>query len=664
MAQKKAQKPVGRNEKGIKGQERQSKAKVVSGACPKSGEKRRQKATVAAKSVKKSKKKPPDTSPDGGLNALLGFVNQMLGSAADFAVCISPKVDDNGGFKTLISFETERQGQDSCATGLSAGGHKERVLKQYKYSSNPGKYKIGTGELKEIVATLRKSEKKANKDENLATDLVLCTNRPLTQPAQKSPEYSMIRHELYDVGNATDVLESCALRFGVFNPDELSAAVQRATHHLFNIAISSSHSLSKAGFEEALIGHKKPQSIVLPEAAPQRFNELIQLGAQTLRLVSGSLAERENLRAAAIDFLNDAIVAFVGDGGCGKTTAIWQLLCQALNAKPPQAFAHMMIFHGQPFESIGAVIEGWRGVVSPATPVSDRFAIERLVRANPNAPSPIVLLGLDGIDEGPVSGIWAETAARVLDFFWKLHVDAKTSGEDPVARLFVSCRSQSDIENLLPNPTGAGIGEVAPRYVRFGEFTSGELQHLAWNAPGLDNRASQRIAQYLIGESEAPDIESGLPSLSISTLLAPSALDLLRHPILWRSFASLNAEDQNAVLDGSVPGQDKLGAAFLDWFCDRAKRRIQVEAKYLPIALRGVASGCPEPASTYRLETWVQRMRSAAGFTEQVATNVYHECVSSGLVQDISPAGGPESHRSWRWKHVFLAEYLKGPAGA
>lgn len=263
MVQRKAQKAIGRYAKGVTDQKHQSRAKVLSGTSPKSGKERRPKATVAAKSAKKHKKRPSDTSPDGGLAALAGFVNQMLGSAADFAVCISPKVDDADGFKTLISFETEKHGQDSCATGLSTDGRKVRVLKQYKYSSNPEKYKIGKGELQEIVATLRKSEKKAKKAENLITDLVLCTNRLLTQPAQRSPEYAMIRHEPYDAGKATDVLESYALRFGVFNPDELSEGVRRATHYLFHIATSPSSSLSKARFEEALIGHKEPQSIML-----------------------------------------------------------------------------------------------------------------------------------------------------------------------------------------------------------------------------------------------------------------------------------------------------------------------------------------------------------------------------------------------------------------
>jgi hypothetical protein len=111
----------------------------------------------------------------------------------------------------------------------------------------------------------------------------------------------------------------------------------------------------------------------------------------------------------------------------------------------------MMISYGQTLQSIGAVIERWRGIVSPANTASDELAIERLVRANRNDPRPIVLLGLDGIDEARVSGLWAQTAARVLSFFWKIHVLAKTSGEDPVARLFVSCRHQSDVERLLPD---------------------------------------------------------------------------------------------------------------------------------------------------------------------------------------------------------------------
>jgi hypothetical protein len=381
-------------------------------------------------------------------------------------------------------------------------------------------------------------------------------------------------------------------------------------------------------------------------------------------LVPRGLADREQLRTAAVDFPNEAIVAFVGEGGCGKTTAIWQLLRQVLSAQPPEALAYMMISSGQEFQSIGQVIERWRGAVSPAKSVSDELALERLVRANREGPTPIMLLGLDGVDESHVSGSWADTVARVLNFFWKIHVKAKTSGGTPVARLFVSCRHESDIERFLPDPTGAGIREMTPRYVRFGEFTSGELQQLAWGCPNVDNRAAQRIAQYLLEESETPNLSSGMPSLSAPAVRRSSRLDLLKHPILWRSFASLNAEDQHAVLDGSAVGQEKLGAAFLEWFCDRAKRRTNIEAKYVPTALRDLAIGCPEPTTPYRLETWRQRLRSAVDFADQESMNLYHECVSSGLVQDIPPAGGSESHRSWHWKHLFLAAYLRGTTGA
>src|SRR6266571_6491210 len=118
MAQKKPQNTVRRNAKGVKAQKRKSEARGVSRMSPKSGRDRRLK-NVAGKGAKKRKKTRSETSPDGGAAALAGFVNQMLGSAADFAVCISPKADDAGGFKTLILFETERYGQDSTSTGLS-----------------------------------------------------------------------------------------------------------------------------------------------------------------------------------------------------------------------------------------------------------------------------------------------------------------------------------------------------------------------------------------------------------------------------------------------------------------------------------------------------------------------------------------------------------------
>ena len=378
---------------------------------------------------------------------------------------MSPRAGEHDGFATLISFEVEKHGQDSCAIGTLNSGKRVRVLKQYKYSASPSKYAISAGELKKIVRILKQSEKKANQEEELPTDLVLCTNRRLAAGASRLPQFKAIRIEHYNAADARAGLERNALRFGIFNPDELHTAIERITGHLFTIATSSSNKLSKKRFEENLAGHREPQSLVLGECASRRLSELEELGKQTLDLPI-ALADRTHLSTSATEFQNDAIIAFVGDGGCGKTTAIWQLLHQALITEPPQALTQMIATGSQ---SIGEVIERWRGAANSAT--ADGFAIERVVRANEGRPRPIVILGLDGIDETDASPARKDAAARIVNFFWGEHLEAKRSGKPPVARLIVSCRKPSDLDPSSCSPSGSGIsGDIAPRYVLFEEF--------------------------------------------------------------------------------------------------------------------------------------------------------------------------------------------------
>jgi hypothetical protein len=600
------------------------------------------------------------SGPDGGLAALLGFVHQMLGSAADFALCISPNTAEAAGFGVLLSFEVERHGQDSCAVGVSRESRKTRLLKQYKYSANPEKYRIGSSELREIVRKLRKSEKSANREEVLPTELILCTNRPVTGPAKKLPDYKRIRHESYSTADAVAALESYARRFGVFNPDELSAGVKRATSFLFEVATTASHRLSKPVFEEHLVGHREPQPLTLAECAPRRLAELLKLGKHTLRLVPENLADRQALRAASMDFLNDAVVVFVGDGGCGKTTAMWQVFWQAVGALPPQALTEMMTAAESAADSVAEVIERWRGMVSAANFRSDTFALERVIYANPNGPTPVVLLGLDGVDEHAPQA-WIDTVSRVFKFFWQMHVEARASGTVPAARLFVSCRKESDLGILVPNPTGAPGGGIEPRYVRFGEFTPDELLQLVSGHEGLDRRVAQRITEGLLQESAGAEFGSPTPFPAPAESGASSWSVLLRHPVLWRCFASLNSEDQSAILDGLPSGQLRLGGAFLAWFCERAARRTRINSSDLANALRHLANEF-QGDETHRYGAWGD-LPSVLPLTAEDSKRLYTECISSGVIYDIPPAGGAQSHRSWRWRHPFLVSYLRRDRG-
>lgn len=70
--------------------------------------------------MQKKRRHSGDNEQDGGLFALVGYLQQMLGGASDFVRCISPKRKAGPGeFQTLISFETEASGQDFVIEGVT-----------------------------------------------------------------------------------------------------------------------------------------------------------------------------------------------------------------------------------------------------------------------------------------------------------------------------------------------------------------------------------------------------------------------------------------------------------------------------------------------------------------------------------------------------------------
>jgi hypothetical protein len=97
--------------------------------------------------VKKGRRISSRSEQDGGMFALAGFVNQMLGSAEDFARCITAPQES----EALISFETEVVGQDTMRTSETPKGKRILVLTQYKFSIAPNQHPIGPAELKRLL---------------------------------------------------------------------------------------------------------------------------------------------------------------------------------------------------------------------------------------------------------------------------------------------------------------------------------------------------------------------------------------------------------------------------------------------------------------------------------------------------------------------------------
>lgn len=590
---------------------------------------------------------------DGGLLALAGFVNQMLGSAEDLVQCIS------GGdpFETLISFETEAAGQDNVMTGLAASGKRIRQLTQYKFSQSPTLHPIRPSELKEIAAGLRKSETKCNKSLRLPTRRILRSNRPLSPLASRSPLLAEIEFLQYDPDQALKTLSAYASRFGVLGRDELSRGVQLVIGRLFQTAASpGAHYLTREAFDEALTGCGHPRSIAIDDAGTWLQEDLNGQKEYRLGLEGSYLIERDIVKNAMADWINDALIVFTGEGGLGKTTALWQVLRAGVDktASPRRLAALITAGTGMP-KSFGELVDQWRG--SESATKDDSLALRRLQCANGDVQRPILLLGLDGADETHSSNAFREAAARIMDFFWTLHQQYKESLEPPPARLLVSCRRPEEVEKFIQTVTGRGVSGKPPKYVRFEEFTVAEI----WMLLQRPDIASPDAVQRLVRAAELNPDQAYATTAPAYDRQAVMSLSLLRHPILWSCFMALTPPQQSAFVSGNAQAQDALAARYLEWFMRRASQRLGFLPSDMKPALAAAAQKSSAGETSHKVDLWTVAVREAAGYSMAEARRLYHEGVSAGLIEELPPAGGlpARSQSLWRWRHAFLWSHLR-----
>ncbi len=138
-----------------------------------------------------SRRRDNEGSDLGGFFALVGYTQQMLGSAAQFVRCLAPAPPPNQeGWEVVQSFEVETHGQD--AKFVSG----RLVLTQYKVSVNPDRYPIGPAALEKIAASFQKSEGKCEKLSLEPIERILRSNRPLSSTAR--PDKYGIKYEQYN----------------------------------------------------------------------------------------------------------------------------------------------------------------------------------------------------------------------------------------------------------------------------------------------------------------------------------------------------------------------------------------------------------------------------------------------------------------------------------
>lgn len=585
----------------------------------------------------------------------------MLGAARYLAGCLEPEsATADGGFETLLTFEHEAHGQDVIAVGTTDGKRK-RVLVQFKFSLNPDRYPITPAELEEIATKLQQGAAAVNqRHENLPTDLILRTNRPLSDTAVSKPLPGGLNFQKFDPLEARQALEGYATAFGIFPGSEIESGVHKVVGLLFERAASPGSRLVSAGeFNSALVGIRDPRRLFIPELIPFLTSKLEEQRTLVLGTEENEFLTRRDAWNEILQVIDDSLIVILGGGGCGKSTLLLDLLTNAVSGGPGEQQLAALITD-QSKSSLPALVAGWRTTAYPV-PITDPadVAINRLIIANTTIERPVMILGLDGIDEMPYDERWRAAACDLIQYFWRLH----QTEEVPPARLCVTCRTPHDLEPFIGTKTGRGVPGRPPRYITLTHFSDEELILLCQKTPALDPHVamvlegSLRVASISKGSigSNPVEIVAGIPRGSGSAS-AEQILNAIRHPVVWRCFAAMSHANQQAMLSGPPTSFDPLADGLIDWFLKRTKSRCDLDSVGVRSVLVSVAKHTASDGP-YSPGDWNDPGRMVSGWADVQVDKLRREALSSGLLDEIPPVSGAETGK-WRWRHQWLLARL------
>ena len=619
---------------------------------------------------------------DGARNALLGYLYQLLGTAAISIQEVSPGAD---AFAQLIAsvgqgeLISEEFGQDAVvhpAAKLNQG----MTAIQFKHSATSER-PIRSGELIDILSAFDQSRRETKLRGDTISHYVLVTNRRLDSTAQsifdcgtsakahqsltlrpKRGKYSAANLKLLkpyegDPGLAAAAWHRIIQSLGVYTGMTFEASVTRlrsfaakygVLDHEWELRLNS---IVGAFIQETSDGQHiavtcewlKKHMIGDSNAANLRFacpfqphisiicRDLLDSRIKDQHRVPPEFyLDREVQQEIRLQLEQYPVVFVAGGGGRGKSLTVANYLRSVADRQLVWSEGAATASESELVTALTlARLPGGLGSV-------DRFLRDIRVRLNvANKPQrPLWTIDLDGVDEAPDRVSQLRNLIRVC---W-----AQGRRDASPASVLVSCRSETGSrakENLIskwldtPDPRLVdGVG-----FVELDNFVGDELVHAA---SLLNGAPEQRIilAASLEAAPQRP------PTVSTEILQS------LRHPVVWGEYASLDPARRNGILDHEQVQLDHLAEQLHERFLRRCRdRKFWRDGLMLECTLPEVArvvTGAPP----YSSESWDQACQLCLDRTE--ARYLYDESLSYGIIERDS---GP----TWRWRHQFLLEYLR-----
>jgi hypothetical protein len=608
---------------------------------------------------KSSGRSSSSTLDDGGARSLAGYIYQMIGSASERVILAD--APSESALETSARFFVEQHGQDAVSTNVSG----VRLI-QFKYSQDARPLK--PVELADILLALEKSSKHVR--QTTAVHWRLVTNRPLSAMARRShgaakrtkgprtrrsvstgsespsrviarlgARLEIVRKNLNQFKAS---LLDAANRFGV-DDDGIAGRVMTL---LFEVATKppNRREVSLEALNRQLAGYSKPKSIRLKDCGEELRAALaaaVGPGGEG-GIVLTEAVERRGFETLLAE--RAALAVVHGPGGCGKTISLFKALDRRLSDGVGPAG---MIVDGP--RALGHVIDSWRN--APPTGAAPAEALRRLRVANADLGRPVLVLGLDGLDE--VSEPERAEAEALIRHFYSMHVELHRSRIEPDGLLIVTCRNRDDLDYVVgPRGTG-GLPPPDIPAIDVGEFTDEEFGAV-WDLWFPD----EVVPRLGLSDEMRATVADAVDEVTTQD----QRLLALRHPVLLGCTKLLSPEERQLLYRGDAGVWGQVLASYFDWFTRKAGIRAGCHRRKVLGVLKAAARATvATPLRTCdREDDWVTPATTDTGQAPELVRQIFDDAVTAGVV-----IAGPNKYTQpvrlpieWRWRFSELATHL------
>ena len=602
---------------------------------------------------------------DGGHIALAGFFLQLshtLGYAlSDTTLNLAPGAPDDcdGGLRSAVW--AEAAGQDAAVTA----GQLVNLI-QFKFS-RVGRT-ISAAELKKVAAKLETDWNALPSDKRGSRTLQ--TNRELSAGARKAwadakkkwrsgkgpmkwRVLGSLEIKSVDANAWRKHVFDAAAAFGATEQEALDAGKSWLGTLLADIAGGGPAHVDPRDFLEVLVGTRSAKTLVSDRVR----NETTAAAEQFRRTASveplAPVLRTESLDAISRLIEQHAIVLVMGEGGCGKTVILAELILSRCESSGPNgAFSFVAHVSDVREKHVVRAALQWVGLIEDVRtyiPSSDS-AVQRVRRANSTLGHPVLCMALDGLDE--TKDVERDNVLQLIRWFATEERQCRESGGSPRASLVISCRAAREYELIAPYALLTDATVPPPR----GQFTLGYFS---------DDEFSRAVEtqggplKELWADIRRAEARAGERGHSITSDARPASVQWLQHPVILGIFSSQDADTQRKFLEGDSAATDLIVKRFVVWCAAKCQRRDPASGMSSDQVVRAwaaVASKAPNEGSLQSYSLWV----ATIGELQMGGANIdllWRTALTSGLLVT-------DGDSDVRWRDGRVADWLSRQHGA